>query len=81
MSPPLATSTQPHPDLFSTWVGQRSDRARARGRQLRLPHGRIRFAFYGRISTRGYQDPASSRLWQHDNATRLIAGHGSIVVE
>ena len=45
------------------------------------PQGRLRFAFYGRISTTGYQDPASSRQWQHDNATRLTAGHGSIVTE
>jgi 23S rRNA G2445 N2-methylase RlmL len=25
--------------------------------------------------------PASSRQWQHDNATRLTAGHGSIIAE
>jgi hypothetical protein len=39
------------------------------------------FAFYGRMSTTGYQDPASSRRWQYDNATPLAAGYGVIVPE
>jgi hypothetical protein len=41
--------------------------------------GTLRFAFYGRMSTAGYQDDASSRQWQHDSAARLITGHGQIV--
>jgi hypothetical protein len=43
--------------------------------------GPMPFAFYGRMSTTGYQDPASSRRWQYDNATRLVAGYGVIVPE
>jgi site-specific DNA recombinase len=38
-------------------------------------------AFYGRISTGEYQDPASSRAWQLDSARQTIAGRGRIVVE
>jgi hypothetical protein len=68
-------------DLFTAWIGQSPARQRTRGRRPRPSPGRLRFAFYGRISTTGYQDPASSRQWQHDNATRLTAGHGTIVTE
>ncbi|WP_248294911.1 recombinase family protein [Actinoplanes sp. TBRC 11911] len=41
----------------------------------------MRFAFYGRISTTGYQDPVSSRAWQIEAAQRVVAGRGRIVVE
>jgi hypothetical protein len=41
----------------------------------------MRFAFYGRISTDGYQDPASSRQWQFDIAAELADGRGCIAVE
>ncbi|MBB4765122.1 hypothetical protein ACFQFC_13005 [Amorphoplanes digitatis] len=41
----------------------------------------MRFAFYGRISTDGYQDPASSRQWQFDLEARPIEGQGRIAVE
>lgn len=34
---------------------------------------------YGRVSTEDYQDPVSSRRWQFDLATELVAGHGRIV--
>jgi DNA invertase Pin-like site-specific DNA recombinase len=74
-------SAEPPDDLFAAWVQQRPNRTRARGRQAQLTSGPIRFAFYGRMSTTGYQDPVSSRQWQHDNATRLIAGYGKIMVE
>jgi DNA invertase Pin-like site-specific DNA recombinase len=80
MSTPL-TRTQTHDDLFTAWVNQSPVHDRARGRPPRRPQCLLRFAFYGRISTSGYQDPASSRQWQHDNATRLITRHGSIVAE
>jgi site-specific DNA recombinase len=65
-------------DLFTAWVHESRPPQRHRGRQ---PPGRLRFAFYGRISTSGYQDEASSRQWQYDNAARLTAGHGSVVAE
>jgi DNA invertase Pin-like site-specific DNA recombinase len=41
--------------------------------------GRLRFAFYGRISTREYQDADSSQAWQLDSATQTIAGRGQII--
>jgi site-specific DNA recombinase len=43
--------------------------------------GLLRFAFYGRTSTTGYQDRASSRHWQYESAQDLISGHGAIVAE
>ena len=64
-------------DLFTLWLGRSSHGSRGRGRRLRRPDGGVRFAFYGRISTGGYQDPASSRRWQlaaalpSDRASRL----------
>jgi site-specific DNA recombinase len=41
----------------------------------------VRFAFYGRVSTEGFQDRSSSRRWQWDCATALIGGRGRIVAE
>jgi DNA invertase Pin-like site-specific DNA recombinase len=43
--------------------------------------GTVRFAFYGRVSTREYQDATSSRAWQLDSARQTIAGRGRIVEE
>ena len=43
--------------------------------------GRLRFAFYGRVSTEDHQDPVTSRARQQDQASALIAGHGRIVAE
>jgi site-specific DNA recombinase len=47
-------------------------------------HGRgdrLRFAFYGRMSTIEYQDRASSCRWQRAYADDLTDGHGRIVAE
>lgn len=41
--------------------------------------GLLRFAFYGRNSTKDFQDRLSSSRWQRDFAGKLIAGRGSIV--
>ena len=41
----------------------------------------LRFAFYGRVSTEGFQDRSSSRGWQLDGALDVIRGRGRIVVE
>lgn len=65
-------------DLLAAWIDRRTPRTRRRGRAA--PVG-LRFAFYGRVSTSDYQDPVSSRRWQLDVATELIAGRGRIVVE
>jgi site-specific DNA recombinase len=43
--------------------------------------GRLRFAFYGRVSTEDYQDPVTSRARQCDQAGALVAGYGQIVAE
>jgi hypothetical protein len=60
--------------------------ARRERPRLRFPdHGRagtgVRFAFYGRVSTLEYQDPASSLGWQRDSALDVIADRGRIVTE
>ena len=60
--------------------------ARNRGKHARVEYGRhrppgLRFAFYGRTSTVGHQDPTSSRGWQREGAESLIAGHGAVVAE
>jgi DNA invertase Pin-like site-specific DNA recombinase len=43
--------------------------------------GSLRFAFYGRVSTEGWQDPESSRIRQREQAGALIRGHGQIAAE
>ncbi|MFE9656995.1 recombinase family protein [Micromonospora sp. NPDC006431] len=43
-------------------------------------HG-LRFAFYGRMSTGEHQDRVTSRHWQRDCASELVAAHGMIVAE
>src|SRR5215472_16103241 len=43
--------------------------------------GRLRFAFYGRVSTEDHQDPVTSRARQRDQAAALVAGFGQIVAE
>ena len=44
-------------------------------------HGRLRFAFYGRVSTEDWQDPVTSRARQRELAAALVAGHGAVVAE
>ncbi|GAA2903129.1 putative recombinase [Actinoplanes cyaneus] len=66
---------------FDAWLQEAPASGRERGRVWRLGSGGLRFAFYGRISTEGYQDPVSSRAWQPEAANRVIAGRGRVVVE
>jgi site-specific DNA recombinase len=68
------------PDLLAHWISQVRPAVRSR---RRLPDvvGDLRFAFYGRVSTADFQEPDSSRRWQHDVAEDLVAGHGRIVIE
>ena len=42
---------------------------------------RLRFAFYGRVSTEDWQDPVTSRARQREQAAALVAGHGEVVAE
>jgi site-specific DNA recombinase len=43
--------------------------------------GRLRFVFYGRVSTEDWQDPVTSRARQREPAEALVRGHGQIVAE
>jgi site-specific DNA recombinase len=43
--------------------------------------GRLRFVFYGRVSTEDWQDPVTSRARQREQAEALVRGHGVIVGE
>jgi site-specific DNA recombinase len=70
---------QPSVDL-TAWPAC-DTRQRVRGRPVPPTVGRLRFAFYGRISTRDWQDPQSSRAWQVAAAHDIIDGHGVIVAE
>lgn len=65
-------------DVLGLWAATRPQRVRLYGRVVEAG---LRFAFYGRVSTEGYQDPTSSRRWQFDFASELVAGHGRIVAE
>ncbi|WP_422769004.1 recombinase family protein [Plantactinospora sp. WMMC1484] len=65
-------------DLLAAWIGGKTPRVRRRGSGTGAG---LRFAFYGRVSTKDYQDPVSSRRWQLDVATELIAGRGRIVAQ
>jgi site-specific DNA recombinase len=67
--------------LLFGWVHVAPARQRIRGHRPLATVGALRLAFYGRISTGEYQDPASSRAWQLDSARQTIAGRGRIVVE
>lgn len=77
------TPPDPHdsPDPFTAWLERPPARTRVRARHRQPADAGTRFVFYGRISTRGYQDEASSRLWQYDKAARVITGHGQVVAE
>src|SRR5689334_19686075 len=78
--PPPVTTLSPHESLGG-WLTAPAVLQRQRGARQNNPAGRLRFAFYGRMSTAGFQDDETSRQWQHDSAIRLIAGYGRIVAE
>ena len=63
-------------DALAVWA-ERTGRRRA-GEQ---GGGRLRFAFYGRVSTEDHQDPVTSLARQREQARSLVAGHGQIVAE
>ena len=60
-------------DVLSAWAEGLA--ARGGGGRAR---GRLRFAFYGRVSTEDWQDPESSRARQLAQAVMLTAGVGMI---
>ena len=57
--------------------------AEASGRRRATGHarGELRFAFYGRVSTEDWQDLATSRARQREQADALVRGRGQVVVE
>jgi site-specific DNA recombinase len=65
--------------LFTGWLRTRQQRAERKRPDDPFIHHGLRFVFYGRISTSGYQDLRASRAWQWEIAERLVEGHGKIV--
>ena len=63
-------------DGLAAWA----ERSR-RGRGGQAVRGGLRFVFYGRVSTEDWQDPATSRTRQREQAEALVRGHGIIVAE
>lgn len=69
-------------DVLGEWLARRQPAKHRRARAGAGSSGPgLRFAFYGRMSTADHQDRFSSRRWQLDNATELVAGRGRIVAE
>lgn len=62
-------------------IGEVAVRRRRRSRRREAGCGGVRFAFYGRMSTREYQDRTTSLRWQREVAEETIAGRGVIVAE
>ncbi|MEV4847410.1 recombinase family protein [Micromonospora matsumotoense] len=70
------------PDLLGWWLRQPDRRGRLRARHPTPSDAvGIRFAFYGRMSTRDFQDRLSSARWQRDFADEVIDGRGVIVAD
>ncbi|MDT5029442.1 MAG: site-specific recombinase [Micromonosporaceae bacterium] len=67
-------------DLLAGWASRPKVIRRSRGNAEPDP-GSLRFAFYGRTSTSGFQDRVSSQQWQVESAWDLIAGRGVVVAE
>jgi len=74
--PVAAPARQPAGDALAAWA-ERSGRRRA----AEPARGKLRFAFYGRVSTEDYQDPVTSRARQLGQAAALVAGSGRITAE
>ena len=62
-------------DVLAAWAEGVGRREGMRSR------GCLRFAFYGRVSTKDWQDPVTSRARQLRQAVMLIGGHGVIMTE
>jgi hypothetical protein len=67
---------EPSCTALTVWA-ERSGHHRTAGQG----RGRLRFAFYGRVSTEDWQDPVTSRARQHAQAESLVRGIGMIVAE
>ena len=62
-------------DVLADWAQSLTSQAAGWSR------GRLRFAFYGRVSTEDWQDPVTSRARLLAQAQALVAGYGSITGE
>jgi DNA invertase Pin-like site-specific DNA recombinase len=75
-------SDQTRNDQLTSWADRRLQPNR---RSSRHKSGAevvgVRFAFYGRMSTEDFQDEASSRAWQRQAASELVAWYGRIVAD
>jgi hypothetical protein len=69
--------------LLTEWINHRPGPAGSGRCRRRVDEhvGGPRFAFYGRMSTKEFQDQGSSLSWQRESARDLIAGRGVIVAE
>ena len=76
----MVATTADTPSLVR-WLGLDPDRRKLTRRRLEMSPGHVRFAFYGRMSTREYQDLPTSRAWQVESANGITTGHGTIVAE
>ncbi len=63
------------------WAEQSARRRAGSPAAKGLVPGRLRFVFYGRVSTEDWQDPVTSRARQREQAEMLVRGHGHIVGE
>ncbi|GAA5108190.1 hypothetical protein GCM10025762_13610 [Haloechinothrix salitolerans] len=69
-------------DSLEGWAERARSRQSRATTKPRLAHGAgLRFALYGRMSTRTYQERESSSRWQREVAEGVIAGRGVIVAE
>jgi hypothetical protein len=66
---------------FVAAIADRRAAASRRTQPAVAPAAGLRFAFYGRMSTTGFQDVATSRAWQRAVCDELINGVGTVVVE
>jgi site-specific DNA recombinase len=64
-------------DVLALWAAESQNRHRT-GNPC---PGRLRFVFYGRVSTEDWQDPVTSRARQREQAEALVRGHGVIAAE
>ncbi len=68
-------------DLLTGWLECKPYKTATRRRATAATPAGLRFAFYGRVSTKEFQDRTSSHAWQLESARELVAGHGSVVAE
>ncbi len=66
---------------LTEWAGRSALRRAGRPPAAGPVPERLRFVFYGRVSTEDWQDPVTSRVRQRKQAGALVRGHGQVVAE